>query len=209
MPKAATAIDLGRAVRYAFSARRTCRPNVALLPSSMRFIGQILVGEMQEYALVNIAVQRCLTDRSLEGQRLDADFAKHGLGRIMLPEYFLLDILGLLVIPADLQIRTLRLKVDAVFFMSNIRAVPFLCRVVAVQMGIPSSFQLPVDRRAVNPKRLCDFCRAIVCFAHSFYAQAVGERQMPKMARGACGHFFNFLRMSEASNSIRWPSGNS
>ncbi len=127
------------------------------LPVGLLFVGlvrEVCVGDPAEHAELYVAVEGRLAegDGKMEAEALD--LSEHCPGAVFLVGDLGLDVLGEGVVVAELDGGTLGLHVDAVFLVSDVRAVSDLRGVVAVQVLIGAALQLPVDGADVEAELL-------------------------------------------------------
>ena len=126
----------------------------------------------------DVVVGGARADVGLEGPALDLGLTDRGLRAVLLVADLGDQVVGQLVVVADLQLRALGAEVCLVSSLRAFGVVSGFGGVVAVEVLIGAPLQLPVDGRMMDAELFGDVCRLHSCADEGVELDALGRRQM-------------------------------
>lgn len=126
----------------------------------------------------DVVVGGTRADVGLEGPALDLGLTDRGLRAVLLVADLGDQVVGQLVVVADLQLRPLGAEVGLIAGLCAFGVVSGLGGVVAVEVLIGAPLQLPVDGRMMDAELLGDVRRLHSCADEGVELDALGRRQM-------------------------------
>lgn len=159
MPEGRARVHDLRALFYALAGRLA--GDAALgplgLPAALAVLRQHFHGEIVAEDLgPDVVVGRARADMHPEGPAADLGLADGRLGAVLLVPDLADQVVGELVVVADLQLRALRPQVGLIPSLRPVGVVSDLGRVVAVQVFIGAPLELPVDGGVMDADLLGD-----------------------------------------------------
>lgn len=173
-------VDLRGPLFYAPAGRR---PGGRLLDLLVLALLHALAGKVggfqgQEHTLLDVGIQGRFTDRRVEPDSLDLDFAQDGGRGIAVLDDPAFNVRGQAVILAYFQARPLRGQVFPVCGFGYVRAIPFFFGPVRISVDIPAPFQFVVNRVPVDADFVGDLLDPLPTFQERFDPKAVVPGQV-------------------------------
>ena len=173
MPESGALVDLFRSILDAVARRRPAGVYFLVVFLVLAVHRKVLIRDIQEYALVDVSVQRPLADGNGEDLAFLVDFRKRRRGRKMPVEDLVLDVRSKLVVVSDFQVRPVYALALFVFPLRRVGAVYLAVHQLRRALDGQPALDLSIDCGIVDMKCVRDLLRFVALLQHLVDFQAI------------------------------------